>query len=669
MMNMQTFCSNAAMQEHPLRKLSDFLVEEKRKVTSGDYGNSRFVGYILEIGYTTATIITSDAFKVIVGGIPRNSLLIMVPAEYEKYPPHFSLLRVLETADEPLKQEKQQTYFELHKKSMPELDVFTQSELQWGALKTAVLGMYYPHPDRPNAIELSGDLNNIVSAHKYLVYAPSDELLDLIINATVPQENRCNIGTLRLTECRLPLPGQTMLTVPVAISTNDFKGTRTAMFGKTRTGKSNIVKIIAESVILTTQRAPTEEDTRTHTVGQVIFDINGEYANDNPQDGSASLATAHAGDCQIYAITPKANTPSRPLRLDFYAHPDISHHILNTFIREQERHPSDYISSFLSVEIPSFEQIERMEGRGDQIRARRKILMYWAILHRAGFTPNMETIRELGGVNPGFAQQIRTDVYQAADQTPPRSINTLEELAHELELFTQQDRDGGRLRSTSGDNLFDSDDEALLGFLVPRSRSASGPRKIQRYRIYHDPNAANFVTEIIQSIDQGQTVILDLSNAHPEVMNYFSRWLSEEIFAHQVDLFSSNRLNDHCIQLYFEEAHNLFPADEQKIVDIYSRIAKEGAKYHLGMVYSTQSPSTISRDLLAQTENFFVTHISSRPEVTKLANLNVAYEDLIEDILQTKTQGYVRMLTRSHRFVIPVQANKFAPQSVSRRGG
>ena len=107
MMNMQAFCSSAAMQEHPLRRLSDFLMEEKRKITSGDYGSSRFVGYVLEIGYTTATIITSDAFKVLVGGIPRNSLLIMVPTEYEKYPPHFSLLRVLETADEPLKQEKQ----------------------------------------------------------------------------------------------------------------------------------------------------------------------------------------------------------------------------------------------------------------------------------------------------------------------------------------------------------------------------------------------------------------------------------------------------------------------------------------------------------------------------------------------------------------------------------
>jgi len=83
------------------------------------------------------------------------------------------------------------------------------------------------------------------------------------------------------------------------------------------------------------------------------------------------------------------------------------------------------------------------------------------------------------------------------------------------------------------------------------------------------------------------------------------------------------------------------------------------------MVYSTQSPSTINRDLLAQTENFFVAHMSSRDEVKILANLNVAYEDLQEDILQAKTPGYIRMLTRSHRFVVPVQAKKFSPISVT----
>jgi len=125
--------------------------------------------------------------------------------------------------------------------------------------------------------------------------------------------------------------------------------------------------------------------------------------------------------------------------------------------------------------------------------------------------------------------------------------------------------------------------------------------------------------------------------------------------------FTSNDLGDHFIQLYFEEAHNLFPTRDQDIVDIYRKLAKEGAKYHIGMVYSTQSVTTINRALLAQTENFFIAHMSSQDEVNALAKMNVAYESMKDDILRAKTPGYVRMLTRSHRFVVPVQAMLFDP--------
>ena len=117
---------------------------------------------------------------------------------------------------------------------MPELDVFTQSELHWGALKSGVLGMFYSHPDILNAVEFSGDVNNFVSAHKYRLYAPNDALLDLIVNSMVPEINRFEIGHLRLTECRLPMPDKPQPQVKVQLSTTDFMGVRTAMFGKTR---------------------------------------------------------------------------------------------------------------------------------------------------------------------------------------------------------------------------------------------------------------------------------------------------------------------------------------------------------------------------------------------------------------------------------------------------
>jgi DNA helicase HerA-like ATPase len=212
-----------------------------------------------------------------------------------------------------------------------------------------------------------------------------------------------------------------------------------------------------------------------------------------------------------------------------------------------------------------------------------------------------------------------------------------------------------------GNPLFDQDDKAILEILEPQP-GRSGIIILLPFRVYHDQHAGNYRDDIITLLDEGQTVILDLGNANDEVVRYFSRQLSEAVFYHQMEKFTSNSLGSHFIQLYFEEAHNLFAInDTEETTKIYRRFAKEGAKYHIGMVYSTQSPTTISPDLLAQTENFFIAHLASQDDVNRLAKLNVAYESLKDDILQAKTVGYIRMLTRSHRFVVSMQALRFTP--------
>jgi len=658
---MKEFFEKAAMQDHPLRILQEFLEQEKRFEQAKEYDKMRFVGYVLEISYDTVTIITSDPFKLAVGGVPRNSLLIMVPDSLLKdnsLPPHFTLLRVLDSAPTPLSKEVQQTYFELQKRSMPELDVFTQSELQWGALETAVLGMFYPHPEKMGEVEFSGDLNNFVSAHKYRVYAPNDELLNLIINSTVPKENRFPIGKLRLTECRLSLPGKPHPNVTVYVSTKDFMGTRTALFGKTRLGKSNVVKLIAQSIIEATKE--------TRNVGQLIFDINGEYANDNPQDNSLSLRSVYPDYCVVYALTQKPATQSKPLKLNFYEHPDRSHRILANLL-ETEGRTSIYVKAFIGAEIPSLESLKDITDYGKKKRAERRILMYWAVLKKAGFEVDESKLSRKLKFDPDYNKEFRSTIWKEQDLP---AIDSLDKLVQEFERIADFIRDNPEspiLRSKgSGESLFDSDDKAILNFLKPSV--GAGPTMIQRFRIYHDANAGNFIKEIIKLLEEGKTVILDLSNADPEVANYFAEELSVAVFIHQVDKFTNNRLGNHYIQLYFEEAHNLFPNNED-VTTIYSRLAKEGAKYHIGMVYSTQSPTTINKDLLAQTENFFVAHLSSKDDVNTLAKVNIEYESLKDDILRSKTVGYIRMLTRSHRFVIPVQARKFTPININKEGG
>lgn len=667
---MKKFLEEAANQNHPLRILKDFLEREEAFEKSNLYDQMRFVGYVLEIGYGEVCIITSDPFKVNVGGIPRNSLLIMCPASFESdgksIPPHFTLLRVLDTAPTPLKTEVQQTYFELQKKSMPELDIFTQSELQWGALKTGVLGMFYPHPDKQDTVEFSGDLNNYVSAHKYKIYAPDDALLDLVTNSMVPEKNRFLIGKLRLTECRLPLPDKKLPDVNVYLSTIDFMGCRTAMFGKTRLGKSNVVKLIAQSLIETTRG--------TNNVGQLIFDINGEYANDNPQDDNFSIRSAYPDRCVVYALTPKDSTPSRSLKLNFYENPRESKFVLASLLRDAGR-SSGYIESFNSVELPDIDEVRQLPPGGEQVRAIRRLQYFWAILRKAGYSidetrlrSNAPTGRIASVFNPGFSQALRDAAYSSENIMPsPGSPNTLNDLIRELEVITKYRRsnpNNPNLRSTgSGGPIFEADDIALLEFLEPQA-GRSGTTLIQPFRMYHDHNAGNFIDEILAFLDQGMTVILDLGNANEEIMQYFSRELSNAVFRDQTTKFTNNTLSNHFVQLYFEEAHNLFGCnDDDEETKIYRRFAKEGAKYHIGMVYSTQSPTTINSDLLAQTENFFIAHLASQDDVNRLAKVNVTYESLKDDILNAKTQGYIRMLTRSHRFVISMQALKFTPPS------
>src|SRR6478736_6617357 len=136
----------ATTQGNPIEALRAFLDNETKFETARQTDKMRFVGYVLELGYDAAKIITSDPYKIAVGGIPRGSFLIMTPNKLDQVPLHFTLLRVTGVSPTPLSSQVQQTYFELHKQSMPELDIWTQGELQWGALDCDVLGMFYANP-------------------------------------------------------------------------------------------------------------------------------------------------------------------------------------------------------------------------------------------------------------------------------------------------------------------------------------------------------------------------------------------------------------------------------------------------------------------------------------------------------------------------------------------
>lgn len=652
---LQALVDNSNLQNNPIIKVKEFIDRQNNYKKVQDVEKWRFVGYVLDISYNGATIITNDTYKIAVGGIPRGSFLVLVPADFSRTQPHFSLLRVKGISATPLSQQVQQTYFEMHKRSMPELDLWTQADLQWGALECDVLGMFYGDPNNVDNLAFSGDVNNVVSAHRYEVYSPDADLLQLIINGTVRNQFQANIGKLRTMECMFEMERQESDNIPVNISMKDFMGCRTAMFGKTRLGKSNVVKLIAQGMIDATRDSK--------NVGQLIFDINGEYANDSDQD-SVSLRSANPALCEVYALTQRAGTPSKLLKLNFYEKPASCKDILGTFLSREKRE-SIYITDFSSVALPTKEEIEDMD-MGDKIRAIRRIQMYWSVLYEANFPVDEARLKQLRwmyagnikALEPHYNENIRKKVY---GENVPQQPTTLEGIVHEFIAFIQYYRaNNKKLVDDKGKDVFSKDDLSILNFLYPES--GKGPVMLSRYKTYHSETAGDFVTEIIKYLEEGKTVILDLGNANDEIRQYFSDLLSRAVFFKQETEFVNNNLGDKYIQLYFEEAHNLFPPQSKDNQDVYSRFAKEGAKFHIGMVYSTQSPSTISKELLVQTENFFVGHLASTDETKALTRTQIAFEGVEEDILRARTPGYMRMLTMSNRFVVPVQANLYRPK-------
>ncbi|MDR9402600.1 MAG: ATPase, partial [Halothece sp. Uz-M2-17] len=216
----------------------------------------------------------------------------------------------------------------------------------------------------------------------------------------------------------------------------------------------------------------------------------------------------------------------------------------------------------------------------------------------------------------------------------------------------------------------DEDLKALLVILTRRSRSGgradcSGFRILNSVREQHTSTIQQpFDEDILDNLRKGKIVIVDLSLGNPDIQRMFSERICERIFNDSISRFTKN-LSNNFIQFYFEEAHNLFPKkDDPNLSQIYNRLAKEGAKLNIGLIYATQEVSSISSNILKATQNWFISHLNNEDEIKELRKY-YDFSDFTESLIrfsQDTDKGFVRMKAYSNPFVIPVQIDRFPPE-------
>ena len=501
-----------------------------------------------------------------------------------------------------------------------------------------------------------------VWAETWGLHALSPEVLSGVTNLASPaQEDSFPLGKLRWSEHWNPASS-----VAVRLPVADIVGKRSAMFGKTRLGKSNVVKLIMQGVLDATHQS--------RNVGQLVFDVNGEYANDNPQDGNYSIGSAYRDRVLSYFLaTHKRGDDGRFLRYDFFR---IAEDVLRIL---EELLPPDVLEiagvrELLVVRLPSLKEVHDAQAQENprSLSLRRRLFLYWTLLSKAGFTPDENLLAAHIGpsahgtnpYNPCFPQALRLTAWQAVRASPaPRAVASYAEMIEEIEVvseFALRYENDPSLRNGRVE-IFDAEDRALQMFLC--ERNGTGPYVLRSCLAYHSSAADHFIASILQALDDGKTVILDMGAAAERIVRYFSRVISQAVFHHQEARFITGSLGNRFVQIFFEEAHMIFPPDRQSAaVDIYARFAKEGAKFHIGIVYATQSPSSVSSALLTQTENFFIGHLSSPHELQILEGVQSQFRSQSAQILESRVPGYLRVLTFSNRYVLPVQADRFDPR-------
>jgi len=577
---------------------------------------SDLVGGIYYMNYDEGVIVSNDKWKDDAGGIPRHCYLLATatdwenPDEFEEEDAYAMLLRATGPEKLPAEDDLMQVREEAMRRKITNdtgvdarnvpgsseeiMDVLTKNEIQFSGINAKILGTIYETDD---GVQFGSDVETFYSSARYKVYKPRPEALSKIFQLIQLDQNEPDDSVIRLGRVRYTSTERNSelddATVPLDI--NDVVGNKTALFGMTRTGKSNTMKVLATNIF--EHAVETDQE-----IGQLLFDPAGEYANVNTQDDETALADIHDDVVTVYSWG-GGGDDVESLQIDFFDYEQIDE-VWQT-IKLHLTRDRDYVNSFKAANPVAPEQ--QGDNQGEVNEAVRCQSVLYACLIRAGFeTPN------------GFTTPIPTNaavrdaVNAHVDDNDPDFENSgfgapgwsfvNENRLEEFWDIVANNRDD---INDADEDWITNDVEAML--VMFNQEAGNGYQILEDLRRYHDPGTQGYYPDIIyDSLADGDIVIVDLTSGTDEINQRISKTIVERVVERQVDMFTNGQ-EPHNMEVYVEEAHRLFGSDyldDADATDPYVRLAKEAAKYNIGLIYATQEVSGVDGRVLANTANW-----------------------------------------------------------------
>jgi hypothetical protein len=658
----------------PGPSFGDQIRRDSLEITKTLFDGTKLVGGIYHLTYKKAIVLTNDQWKLKVGGVPRSTFLLATTLQPDRtaHPDEeeFLLLRVDGVANLPREHE----LIEIREEAMREkvttdgeaalarddhiVDVLTRNEMQFSGLDCAVLGTFYDGRDDAGRqrILLGTDLDTIYAASRYLVYKPTGASLAFIASYAHPkpadaelagEPHRIRLGTVRYTSTQRRSVVHHESPVPVDVRVDDFISMKTAVLGMTRFGKSNTMKMLATAVFAHSKRTG-------QPVGQLFFDPASEYASRNRQDRT-SLASIGAEHVSIYRFglgDNEAEPGLFPLQINFFdpAQLHLARRIIEQALAESQ---AKYLQRFVAADLNDPADADDHRGRAIASRAR---LAFYAALAKAGFSGGPNQAPFSVAMNKTIRDKVDQDLtgWNAGVRSNGWVQIRFEQLRPIMDWLVAHQTDSD-VADWSADESF----QAVMP-LYTESASRSGAANFAKVRQFHNHRAVgDYCHNIYSDLVAGKIVIVDMRRGDDRVLQVLAENVITHILASASDRFARDERN-HRIQIFIEEAHRLF--DRQSFLkdspDPYVRLAKEAAKYEIGVVFATQEVSSVAPNVLSNTSNWIVAHLNNSREIAKLCEY-YDFDAFKDVVLSGEDRGFVRVKTQSGRYIVPLQVDKF----------
>ena len=390
--------------------LVDGLVDDIQRNLNFRDESSR-VGAIYAMSYQSAIVAIYDYDREQAGGLPKGGFLVAAESEGDN---GFILLRILEEARLPNAVANDQTRQQAIEKTGNEepwanaLDTWMANQVSLHGIACRILGTFIDKND--GTVRFAEDTDNFYAVTSLMVWKPGARTLHRIVNHrhrrnSTEAADRKKVGTTRFSAAE----GESAVRVPFLLDPTDLLRRRTVYLGMSRSGKSNAMKITAEAIY---RLRDSEPDVR---IGQLIFDPNGEYAQDNPQDGPGlhriheAIDLQRAGEVETYGLFNPPTDPDRtimkinffgdqfPVQWDGKAVADALDQMLagRNIVTECMAHEvSRYTSAFRDADLSIPDNAAH--NHGAQTRYRRSVLVYQTALAAAGFRLRPGDLRSRG---------------------------------------------------------------------------------------------------------------------------------------------------------------------------------------------------------------------------------------------------------------------------------